>query len=285
MSTYSQKVLTPKRLREGFTLIEISMVILIIALVAGGLFVGKDLIESGKVKSTISTKGEFETATSIFLLKYESLPGDASTPKIPNATARTRSDGQGDNDGMIEQSTGMGANVANQCGENLIYWADLFNADLINTAGNTAVNGGGGACGYSTVTDPNQIATYLPRSAWGGSTFWFLFRPDANTRPRVHFYGLTEIKELRSSGNIFYYSADQYDAKYPVPVSAAQTIDLKLDDGLPGTGKVQTTKYSMYGNAISSLASQQDTTTCRAASGNTYRSNGTGCSMLFELNF
>ena len=63
---------------NGFTLIELSVVILVIALVAGGVVAGKSFIASAKVLSVVSEVGEFRTAVSSFFDKYKSKPGDMS---------------------------------------------------------------------------------------------------------------------------------------------------------------------------------------------------------------
>ena len=66
---------------SGFTLIEISIVLVIIGLVAGGVLVGRDLIAAAQLRSLIRDAESLELAVSSFRLKYDQVPGD-----ITNAT-------------------------------------------------------------------------------------------------------------------------------------------------------------------------------------------------------
>src|SRR5665213_3372659 len=65
--------------RQGFTLIELSIVLVIIGLIVGGILVGRDMIEAAKVRATVSQYEKFITAANTFKLKYGDLPGDLTT--------------------------------------------------------------------------------------------------------------------------------------------------------------------------------------------------------------
>ncbi|WP_152054195.1 type II secretion system protein [Tautonia marina] len=62
--------------RAGFTLIELSIVLVIIGLVAGGVLLGRDLIEAAETRSIMSQLERYEVAVSTFRTKYNCLPGD-----------------------------------------------------------------------------------------------------------------------------------------------------------------------------------------------------------------
>lgn len=64
--------------RGGFTLIELAIVLVVIGLIAGGILVGKDLIEASKRIRVISEKTKFEIAFQQFKSQYNALPGDYS---------------------------------------------------------------------------------------------------------------------------------------------------------------------------------------------------------------
>jgi len=63
-------------LKSAFTLIELSIVIVIIGLLAGGVLVGKDLIAYAEMRRFISDYQEYESAYNTFKLKYNCIPGD-----------------------------------------------------------------------------------------------------------------------------------------------------------------------------------------------------------------
>ena len=60
----------------GFTLIEMSIVLVIIGLITGGVLVGRDLIEAAKIRAQITQVERFKTAVQTFRTKYNGLPGD-----------------------------------------------------------------------------------------------------------------------------------------------------------------------------------------------------------------
>src|SRR3954471_15989161 len=66
----------------GFTLIELSIVLVIIGLVVGGVLVGQDLIKAAQIRSAVSKIEKYNTAVHTFRTKYNALPGD-----IPNAAS------------------------------------------------------------------------------------------------------------------------------------------------------------------------------------------------------
>jgi len=67
------------RERSAFTLIELSIVLIIISLIVGGIIGGKSLIKSAKLKSIISEVNGFKTAINIYQDNYDYLPGDHPT--------------------------------------------------------------------------------------------------------------------------------------------------------------------------------------------------------------
>ncbi len=72
----------PSPSRHGFTLIELSLVLVIIGLLVGGVLVGKELIRSAELISVVSDVNKFKIAVTLFMDKYKYLPGD-----MPNASA------------------------------------------------------------------------------------------------------------------------------------------------------------------------------------------------------
>jgi prepilin-type N-terminal cleavage/methylation domain-containing protein len=86
-----------KRKQQGFTLIEIAIVLVIIGLLLGGILQGQSLINSARVRNLISQEDGIKAAFYGFQDRYRALPGDFSQASvlIPNVLAASNGDGNG----------------------------------------------------------------------------------------------------------------------------------------------------------------------------------------------
>ncbi len=64
---------------SAFTLIELSIVLVVIGLVIGGVLVGKNLIKSSELNKIMTELQRYEAARLTFRTKYNCLPGDCSS--------------------------------------------------------------------------------------------------------------------------------------------------------------------------------------------------------------
>ena len=85
---------------KGFTLIELSIVIVIIGLIVAGVVGGQSLVRQAKLRSIITDYQKISTAMNAFKLEYNHLPGD-----IPNADSYWSGETNGDGDGYTEYGT------------------------------------------------------------------------------------------------------------------------------------------------------------------------------------
>ena len=111
--------------QQGFTLIEIAIVLVIIGLLLGGVLKGQELITSARVRNLISTQDGIKAAYFGFLDRYRALPGDytAATTNITGVAATAAcGNGNGNGNGRIE-TTNL---------ENVLAWEHISKAGFIN---------------------------------------------------------------------------------------------------------------------------------------------------------
>jgi prepilin-type N-terminal cleavage/methylation domain-containing protein len=72
--------------QSGFTLVEMSIVLVIIGLIVSGVLVGQDLVKNAQVRSTIQQIEGYNAAVNTFAGKYNCMPGDCAKAAvlIPN---------------------------------------------------------------------------------------------------------------------------------------------------------------------------------------------------------
>src|SRR5437016_11965015 len=115
---------TPHR-HHGFTLIEMSIVLVIIGLIIGGVLVGRDMIKQAELRKLMSEKDKIVSAVHAFHAKYNCLPGDC-----PNATQLfgvAAGDGTGNDTACYSALDAGGATgTCNGDGNDLIEYCGAF---------------------------------------------------------------------------------------------------------------------------------------------------------------
>ena len=83
---------------DGFSLMEISIVLLIIGILAGGMLKGRDLIEVAQIRAVVNDFQNLQTAFESYINSYSALPGDDAT-----ASEKFQNASNGDGDGSISK--------------------------------------------------------------------------------------------------------------------------------------------------------------------------------------
>lgn len=213
----------------GFTLIEISIVLIVIGLIVGGVLVGRDLISATAVRAQISQIEKYQTSVNTFRGKYGYLPGDirATEAALFGFAARGVNPGQGDGNSVLEGTiTSGGTNYGFICasGENGLFWRDLSTARLIDGSFTSAV-----ATSPPITLEGNEIDQYFPSAKIGQGAYVFTYSYIKN------YFSLAHVDFVSSGSPLNNYTGTR---RWSLTVNQAHAIDQKLDDGRPGSGNV-----------------------------------------------
>ncbi len=85
--------------RQGFTLVELALVLVIVGLLITGVLKGEALIQNAKVKKIVNEKDSIAAAYYTFFDRYGQLPGDEN---LPTAPPNDPAGNNGDADGQID---------------------------------------------------------------------------------------------------------------------------------------------------------------------------------------
>lgn len=106
------------RQQSGFTLVELAIVLVVIGLILGMAFKGKDLIDSAKVKNMAAQYNKIVAASNTFYEKYGFYPGDGCLVNNPT----------------VAQCTGTRNGVIDNANEQAAFWNLLIGRTNILTA-------------------------------------------------------------------------------------------------------------------------------------------------------
>lgn len=135
---------------DGFSLVEIAMVLLIIGIIASSVFKGKDILETAQIRSVASDIESLRIAYGNYVSTYSSLPGDDSS-----ASSRFSGAENGDGNGQYSQED------ANK------FFPHLYGAGLIQSPTFKKPKIGGT---YSMIVDSGQIKLKIADSNKGAMT-------------------------------------------------------------------------------------------------------------------
>ena len=165
---------------KGFTLVELSIVLVIIGLLAGGVLAGKDLIRAAENRAFVGQLQGYNAGVNTFRTKYNCLPGDCANATDYGFT------GNGNGNGMVSILMGWPSNTLNDYttvptdqtvayftymnSELLSFWTHLQNAGLITTNNVTLPTYGGAS--IRTLPSAKNDGTGIVIAGWNGKHYW-----------------------------------------------------------------------------------------------------------------
>jgi prepilin-type N-terminal cleavage/methylation domain-containing protein len=203
----------------GFTLVEISIVMIIVGLLIGGTFGGMKLIENMQVNKTVQDLKAIESAALTFKDTYGRLPGDLVNPaaRLPNCTvAPCATAGNGNR--VIGALNLLGGAIANT-DENFTFWHHLQAADILSL-------------GTKNTTDMS-FGEGQPSGPFAGyrvSNFNAAFVSTDYILQGTILY-VNDMPSAVMTGGV--------GMEWAIPCSSIRSIDRKIDDEIPYNGRLK----------------------------------------------
>ncbi len=222
---------------KGFTLIELAIVMLVLAVVIGGVVMGQHLIRNTQVQTVIYDANQYRVAVNNFKLQYDAIPGDFRSAEEywPGETFN----GNGNHE--------VHHNPNNNKSEPILFWKHLTLSGLLP----------GSYTGEPVPIYFLEAGTNLPLGAFTGTAWNVIYTrsisvggsaPDPEdpasiwADPTDGIYGrIANVLELSADNN-----KGGIEGKATRPIEA-WTIDRKVDDGVAYTGNTYGTNATVLG--------------------------------------
>jgi prepilin-type N-terminal cleavage/methylation domain-containing protein len=203
--------------KNGFTLVELAIVLVVIGLITGGIIAGQELIQASNISSVAAKMQKYQIAYNKYKEKYKATPGDHSSAFDYWGTDCGASAGACNGNGDRRISTAAT--------EPYYFFRHLWLAEFSED----------NLTGVSSATP--SIGTNLPETAIAGVTlypyswrkldYFIVGEAGAYTSPYLNLLTVGKVTSGQS-----YISASAFTP------AEAKKIDQKIDDGKPGTGIV-----------------------------------------------
>ncbi len=241
-------------MKKAFSLVELSIVLVILGLLTGGILAGQSLIRAAEVRSVSADLQRYYTATQTFRDKYMAAPGDMrNAVRFWGAQTGAVTDGY-DSDCAALTTISTGTATCNGNGDGQIgpvaahlyerfrLWQHLANAGLIEGS-YTGVSASGGATAENATAGLN-----VPRSKISNVGFYIGYWGVNTNNSDGWFNG-----DYKGNCIMMGVANNSYASGAFLKPEELWNLDVKMDDGKPATGNliVTSTSYAACMNNVS----------------------------------
>lgn len=226
-----------KKCFAAFSLVELSIVLVILGLLVGGVLSGQSLIRAAELRSITNDYSRYITAAQTFRDKYFALPGDMTNAtqfwgkdntNCTSDTGAAAANGtcNGNGNGIYE-----GAAIAGGTSEEFQFWKQLALATLIEGT-YTGISGAAGAA--DAIIGTNVPKTKISNGGYSIQTQASVAAGDTQFYPGAY-------------GNMIQAGTKNPTLRTGFPLvrpEEAWNIDTKIDDGRPSSGFIRVDKPS-----------------------------------------
>jgi prepilin-type N-terminal cleavage/methylation domain-containing protein len=265
--------------KSGFTLVEISVSIVIMGLIAGAIMAAQGLIRRNEMIRITIDVGTYATAIGQFKQKYQQLPGDMSyasdvwggLSSCPSGESTGKPTCNGNGNGIInspEINPSSGVNDQVFC-EHYRVWQHLSAAELI--PGKYTGISELADCAPNSLPEKNSPSGSPKNTAFSITSYGYIDAEAAAKHNADFFEG--DYNNVMMLGGVL---KDNFAVAPTLTTTEAYEIDKKTDDESPATGKVRAPPESS--TKIPDL---------NCVGGNNYniKADGKECSLLFLNDF
>lgn len=212
--------------RNGFTLVELAISLMVIGLLLGGILKGRELIENAKITAMAKQMKSYDAATVTFLERYSALPGDIESPAalIPKCSSGSICLPGGNGDGIVGGVMNADNFTVKETKrmETCKFFSHLYLADLTE-----GPPGSGSICNTS----------WNSRGANSADTRLFPESPFTNVLIVPRALG-DVFSEIDNDAVPDFTPDTHYYNIYPLTVYQAHALDKKFDDGYALSGNI-----------------------------------------------
>ena len=218
----------------AFTLVELSIVLIIIGFIIAGITAGISMAKAARLNAVVTEIRNMQVAILNFRSRYNSLPGDH-----PGAFAIW---GSACGDGTIGGANSCSGNgngfvdfanpSTNPPAENIKFWQHLSLAQMLSS----------NLTGQIVPTTGQVAGVNVPRTAYGNGGGYWALNVSYSIKPLSNFIELGTYYNVGGNGRA-------YQASIMSPIDA-YGIDSKMDDGNPIAGLVTVLRGTEIGSTL-----------------------------------